>query len=44
MTTDTAPPAADLLAFTPAPGNGRHDGWTPERQRALSSSSPASAW
>ena len=24
-----APPFADLLAFTPAPGNGRRDGWTP---------------
>ena len=32
---EAPPPAADMLAFTPAPTNGRHDGWTPERQRAF---------
>lgn len=28
-------PPADLLDFTPVPRRYRHDGWTPERQRAF---------
>ncbi|MGG9078526.1 hypothetical protein, partial [Escherichia coli] len=33
---DPAAPAATDLALTPVPsGSTRHDGWTPERQRAF---------
>lgn len=30
-----SPHADDPFDFTPAPCSGRHDGWTPERQRAF---------